>query len=157
MLISTVIDTWNILITQMDHLRGFFLNSLSEISIGVHNWPFYSFSMNALWKMNKSKVYLNLAPIGQYLVRQIGICQPLHTAQCSINKETYYPKHDCTKHAVKHNSISFSLNYTSHNSINLLWEYGTENSNQENIPIVFHTITLLCQILICLTCITTTS
>ena len=56
-----------------------FFNSLSEISIGVHNWPFYSFSMNAHRQMKRSKVYFNLAPIGQYSVQQIGIWQH-HTA-----------------------------------------------------------------------------
>ena len=37
-------------------------NSLSEISIGVNNRPFYSFFMNAHRQIKRSKVYFNLAP-----------------------------------------------------------------------------------------------
>lgn len=75
---------------------------------------------NTILITGKYAISKNNHSIQSHILCQIGIGQPLHTAQCAINKETYYPKHDCTKHAVKHNSISFALDYMSHNSINLL-------------------------------------
>lgn len=39
---------------------GYFKKSLSEISIGMYNWPFYSFSVNIHWQTKGARIILTL-------------------------------------------------------------------------------------------------
>ena len=85
--------------------------SLSEISVGMHNWPVYSFSMNALGKRKGtryiSSLFLSVSMC--YSVQQIGICCSVKLKVSSVIDFPQISLHQSSKFLAFWNQSQFYL------------------------------------------------